>query len=383
MPRFWWRVATVQRMRRFIVGALIATLGIIASPAAAATKSVGFNATDYIYLPERVAVTAGDSVTWSNTGSDEPHNVRFEDGKFTAPPVPSTGFSVTRNFSADGVYRYFCDNHGRDMRGVVYVNATGTVPPDARFRVSPNPAVAGKPVTFDASATNANATTKGDNPIAKYEWDLDGDGMFEKNTGTTPTVSQTYLTAQDVKVTLKVTDDIGVSEVREMPVRIEAPPADPAPGPDPGPGPGPAPSPQPQPNPPIQPAPQVTTSTSTTPDAPTPRGFSFSFRAASTASRVKGAAVKVTCSASCRVTATLSISKSVARKARLGSKAVTIGTARGTLTKAGSKSVRVKLTRKARGRLARTKSVRATLKLAVADASGKTTRKQKAVLLKR
>lgn len=369
-------------MRRFIVGALITTLGVIASPAAAATKSVGFNQTDYIYLPERVAVTAGDSVNWVNTVSDEPHNVRFEDGKFTEPPVPSRGFSVTRNFSADGVYRYFCDNHGRDMRGVVYVNATGRVPPDARFRVSPNPAVAGEVVTF-----NGTTTSTGDDPIATYEWDLDGDGMFEKNTGTTPTVSQTYLTARELTARLKVTDRAGVvSEAPEMPVSVTAaPPADPAPNPGPAPSPSPPPTPQPkpQPNPPIQPAPQVTTSTSTTPDAPTPRGFSFSFRAASTASRVKGAAVQVTCSARCRVTATLSISKSVARRARLGSKAVTIGTARGTLTKAGSKSVRVKLTRKARGRLARTKSVRATLKLAVTDASGKTTRKQKAVLLKR
>jgi len=62
---------------------------------------------------------------------------------------------------------------------------------------------------------------------------------------------------------------------------------------------------------------------------------------------------------------------------------MTIGTARGTLPKAGSTTVRVKLTRKARGRLAKMKSVRATLKLAVADASGETTRKQKSLVLKR
>ena len=379
MPRFWWRVATVQRMRRLIVGALIATLGIIASPAAAATKTVGFDRDAYIYIPERVAVKVGESVNWSNTVSTDPHNVRFDDGKFTEPRDPSPRFTTPpRTFSEEGVFRYFCEFHGGDMRGVVYVNKTGTLPPDARFRVSTSRPVAGQAVTFDANATKA-----GDNPIAKYEWDLDGDpgGVFEKSTGTTPTVSQTYLTAQDVKVRLKVTDEIGVSEVREMPVRIEAPPADPEPTPDPQPQPNP--QPQPQPNPPIQPAPQVTTPTSTTPDAPPPRGFSFSFRAASTASRVKGAAVKVTCSARCRVTATLSISKSVARKARLGSKAVTIGTARGHVSKAGSTTVRVKLTRKARGKLARMKSVRATLKLAVADASGKTTRKQKSLVLKR
>jgi len=365
------------------------TLGTIyASPATAsaeATKTVGFNRTDYIYLPERAAVKVGDSVNWSNTVSDENHNVRFEDGKFTEPALPSTNrFSVTRRFSAEGIYRYFCEIHGRDMNGVVYVNATGTVPPDARLRVSPSPAVAGEVVTFDGTATRA-----GDNPIARYEWDLDGDGMFEKNTGATPTTSKTYIVAQELTARLKVTDVNGVSEERAMPVSVQAPPAGPAPTPSPGPSPSPSPQ---QPSPQPQPAPPVATSTSSTtpmgsiptdstPADSTPTGFSF--RAASTARLVKGSAVTVTCSARCRVTATLSISKSVARKARLGSRAVTIGTARGTLPKAGSKTVRVKLTRKARGRLARTKSVRATLKLAVTDASGRTTRKHKAVSLTR
>jgi len=370
-------------MRRLTLAALLLTsLGITAAPAAALEKTVGFHPTDYIFIPERVAVKVGDSVKWSNTVSAEQHNVRFDDGQFTQPPLPSSNRFTTapRTFSADGVYRYFCEIHGRDMSGVVYVNATATVPPNAQVRVTPNPASAGQAVTFNATATRA-----GDNPIAKYQWDLNGDGLYERDTGTTATTSETYMAAQELTARLKVTDSLGISEVRELPVTIEAPPPTPQPQPQPAPQPqpgpalqlGPAPAPTPQP----QPAPQVSSSTGTTPSAPAARTFAFS--AASTASRIKGAAVKVTCSGRCRITATLSISKSVARKARLGSKAATIGTARGTRTTSGSKTLRVKLTRKARSRLARFKTVRATLKLAVTDASGKTTRKQKAVSLKR
>lgn len=363
-------------MRPIIMVALVTTMVFIsASSAAAADKTVGFNRADYIYLPERVAIKTGESVTWSNAGSDEPHNVHFEDGQFIRPVTPATSFTTSpRTFSADGVYRYFCDTHGRDMSGSVYVNATGVLPPDARLRVSPNPAVAGQVVMFDGTATKA-----GDNPVARYEWDLNGDGMYEVNTGATRTTSQTYLSAQELTARLKVTDSSGAFEVREMPVTIEAaPPADPPPSPSPAPAPQPtAPAPQPQP----QPARQVTTSTGTAQVAPPPG--TFSFRATATASRVKGAAVKVTCSGRCRITATLSVSASVARKARLGRKAMTIGSVRATRSSAGTKTVRVRLTRKARLRLARLKSVRATLKLAVSDASGVTTRKQRSITLKR
>lgn len=217
--------------------ALVTTMVLISvSSAAAANKTVGFNKTDYIYIPDRVAIKTGESVTWSNAGSDEPHNVHFEDGQFTRPVTPATSFTTSpRTFSAEGVYRYFCDTHGRDMSGAVYVNATGVLPPDARLRVSPNPAVAGEVVTFDGTASKA-----GDNPVAKYEWDLNGDGMYEVDTGTTRTTSRTYLAAQELTARLKVTDTSGISEVREMPVSVQAaPPTDPAPTPPSAPAPQP------------------------------------------------------------------------------------------------------------------------------------------------
>ena len=45
----------------------------------------------------------------------------------------------------------------------------------------------------------------------KYEWDLDGNGTFETNTGTTSTTSRVYANAATVNIGLRVTDDDGAT----------------------------------------------------------------------------------------------------------------------------------------------------------------------------
>ena len=56
--------------------------------------------------------------------------------------------------------------------------------PVAAFTATPNPAAAGQVVSF-----NASGSSDPDGTVAKYEWDLDGNGRYETNTGTTPTAS--------------------------------------------------------------------------------------------------------------------------------------------------------------------------------------------------
>lgn len=184
-----------------------------------------------------------------------------------------------------------------------------------------------------------------------------------------------------MKVSLRVTDDRGAEEVRTQTIRIE-PASTPAPDPQPGPTPQPQPTPLPGAVPQPQPNPKPVAATpAAEPGASSPQAFSF--LAAATSSRAMGVAVSVKCAGRCKFTATLSISASLARRARLGGKALTIGTTRGTLSAAGTKRVTVKLTAKARRQMARLTSVSATLKLTVVDASGATDRKQKSVKLRR
>ncbi len=88
--------------------------------------------------------------------------------------------------------------------------------PNASFSASPNPAQAGQLVNFDGSAS-----TDLDGSIVKYEWDLDGNGTYEANTGATPTASTTFATAGSYEVKLRVTDNSGNSGQTTRAVTVE------------------------------------------------------------------------------------------------------------------------------------------------------------------
>jgi PKD domain-containing protein len=87
--------------------------------------------------------------------------------------------------------------------------------PTATFTVSPTPARTGKPVTFDASGSSDP-----DGPLAKFEWDFDGDGTFEVDNGATPTATHTFARGGVYDVGLRVTDPIGASAVYNFKVLV-------------------------------------------------------------------------------------------------------------------------------------------------------------------
>jgi Ca2+-binding RTX toxin-like protein len=90
-------------------------------------------------------------------------------------------------------------------------------------------------------------------------------------------------------------------------------------------------------------------------------------------SRSRGVKVRVACAAACAFTAKLTISRKLARRARLGRRRTTIGTSRASLAGAGSKTVTVRTSSKARRRLRRIKSVPARLAVRATQASVVTT----------
>jgi glucose/arabinose dehydrogenase len=102
-------------------------------------------------------------------------------------------------------------------------NGGGAPPPNqlptASFSVSPNPASTGEAVTF-----NGSASTDPDGTIAKYEWDLDGNGSFEVDGGTNPQTSRSYSTVGDVVVKLRVTDNQGGLGETTRTLTVQAPP---------------------------------------------------------------------------------------------------------------------------------------------------------------
>jgi hypothetical protein len=88
-------------------------------------------------------------------------------------------------------------------------------PPSARFSIAPNPALVGRAVTFDGSAS-ADAT----HTIANYKWDLDGDGSFETDGGGTATTSRTYDSQTTISIGLRVTDSTGLSAESRQDLRV-------------------------------------------------------------------------------------------------------------------------------------------------------------------
>ena len=92
---------------------------------------------------------------------------------------------------------------------------SSNVPPSASFTATPNPAQVGQSVSF-----NGSASADPDGTIAKYEWDLDGNGSFETDTGTTPTTSRAYTAPATLDVKLRVTDNNGATgeTTRSLPI---------------------------------------------------------------------------------------------------------------------------------------------------------------------
>ncbi|MFY9265886.1 MAG: PKD domain-containing protein [Solirubrobacterales bacterium] len=103
--------------------------------------------------------------------------------------------------------------------------------PSADFVYTPIAPVAGRPVTFDASASIGGVAGDLTGTIAKYDWAFGDQTPVE--TTTTPTASHTFAAAGDFEVSLTVTNDYGASDTIVRAVHVVRPPPVYTPGPGP------------------------------------------------------------------------------------------------------------------------------------------------------
>jgi hypothetical protein len=75
----------------------------------------------------------------------------------------------------------------------------------------------GKQVTFDASGS-----TDPEGLQLRYAWDLDGNGSFETDGGTSPTVTRAYRGTTTFSARVQVTDPHGASAAAGAPVRVDS-----------------------------------------------------------------------------------------------------------------------------------------------------------------
>src|SRR4051794_6807653 len=98
--------------------------------------------------------------------------------------------------------------------------------PDASLRADPASPLVGQTVTL-----RSTSVPKRDHPIVKNEWDLDGNGSYETNTGPTAQVSRSYGAPGIVVVGLRVTDDRKKFATAALPITVRRDEDQPAPPP--------------------------------------------------------------------------------------------------------------------------------------------------------
>ena len=105
---------------------------VVLGAGAAGAQDAGVDVQDNSFAPDTVTVTPGDTVTWTQSGSN-PHSVTADDGSFDSsencPPVcMRNGDSFEHTFDEAGEFGYHCKIHGspgQGMSGTVVVEAAG------------------------------------------------------------------------------------------------------------------------------------------------------------------------------------------------------------------------------------------------------------------
>jgi PKD repeat protein len=210
-------------------GARTVGLRVVDNLGATATKTVSVTATNRVPTASFTAtpnpVPTGTSVAYNAAGSSDPDGTiaKYEwdlDGNGTYELNTGATPSAISNYATAGTRNVglrVTDNSGATATSTVSVTVQNRAP-IASFTATPNPATAGTSVAFSAAGSSDP-----DGTIAKYEWDLDGNGSYETSTGTTNKTSRTYTTAATTNVGLRVTDNSGATSTTTVPVVVRSP----------------------------------------------------------------------------------------------------------------------------------------------------------------
>jgi len=200
------------------------------------TDNDGQTATDTVTLmagvpPQalpRAYPTQGNAplnVTFEAGGVDGDGTIEYYywdfDGDGTADYTLRVSDATTHQFSTPGVYRAslrVVDNDG--LTGDGWVTITVTTPGDFAVEADATPAsgVAPLPVTLSSRVVSSLA------PLTRFEWDFDGDGTWDWESGTTATTDHTYGADGLYLARLRVTDASGATATHEVVVQVR--PAD-------------------------------------------------------------------------------------------------------------------------------------------------------------
>ena len=154
--------------------------------------------TDRLVVPQRPALTPDGDVVVSDFTLDD-----FEGG-LVSVDLSDGGQSILRQD------RQLFNN----PLGVAVVSNRDPVP---SLSASPATVAGGREVSFDASASSDPEGLQ-----LRYAWDLDGNGSFETDGGTSPTIRRAYSGTTTFSARVHVSDPHGASAVAGAPVNVDS-----------------------------------------------------------------------------------------------------------------------------------------------------------------
>lgn len=244
---------------------------------------------------------------------------------------------------APGTYRIYVDNWQSGTGNTDY-DWTGRIdfepwsPPNrgpAAAFTAPDTAVGGQAVTLDASGSTDDAG------IANYAWDLDGDGRFETDAGTSPVHHAAFAPGRR-HVTLRVRDAAAATAYATRTIDVSPAPAAPQ-----------------------QPAPPATDQPTLPPPPPARISLDLPSPQLLSAVLLRGVRASIECPSTCTIVANLRISAATARRLGLGRRGMTIATRTRTSTGRSFPRIRVKPGLRARRAMRRADAVSTTLQIRV------------------
>ncbi len=189
-------------------------VAIVVAPLLSVTRRRTVRAPTASFTVSPTSATTGATVTLNGGGSSDPDGTiaKYEwdfDNNGTYDATTTTA-STTTSYATQGgrtIGLRVTDNLGATATTTRTVTITNRAP-TATFTTSPSPALAGATITC-----NAGGSTDPDGTIAKYEWDLDGNGTYEVNGGIAPTTTKSFSPAGERTIRLRVTDNNGATTV--------------------------------------------------------------------------------------------------------------------------------------------------------------------------
>ena len=165
----------------------------------------------------RSVAVVGDGLTFTSASTDDNGIASLEwdldgDGTFER-----TGASVSTSFGTTGPHPV-----ALRVTDILGAKSTATLPvrihraPTALIVTAPPTPVVNQPTTLDGSRSSD------DGSIARYQWDLNGDGTFETDTAAVARATTTFTAVGPATVGLKVTDNDGATDQTTLRVQVSA-----------------------------------------------------------------------------------------------------------------------------------------------------------------